>query len=41
MTRHFLIRWGRWKFENWHLYRLSPHQNHDGKARWVMWDVVL
>lgn len=38
MHKHFLIVLGNWKFENWHLYRLREHCNHNGKVRWRMWD---
>lgn len=40
MHRHFLIVCGAWKFENWRLYRLREHSNHNGKVRWRMWDGV-
>lgn len=36
--RHFLIVIGRWKFEDWHLYRLRWHFGR--KNRWQMWDRV-
>jgi hypothetical protein len=36
--RHFLVVVGKWKFENWRLYRLREHRNHNGKVRWTMWD---
>jgi hypothetical protein len=41
MHRHFVIVVGRWKFENWHLYRLCWHRNHNGKVRWQLWDIYL
>lgn len=41
MNRHFVIVVGRWKFENWRLYQLREHHNHNGKVRWHMWDIVL
>jgi hypothetical protein len=42
VTRHFLIVVGRWKFENWHLYRLREHVAVKNIAvRWRMWDLVL
>jgi hypothetical protein len=37
MHRHFLVVVGNWKFQNWHLYRLTPCANHDGTVRWSMW----
>jgi hypothetical protein len=41
MHRHFLIVVGRWKFENWRLYRKTEHvdaKTRGAKARWWMWD---
>jgi hypothetical protein len=42
MHRHFCLIVGRWKLENWRLYRLTEH--HSAKKasnRWVMWDRIL
>lgn len=33
MTRHFCIVWGRFKLENWRLYRLSPHRSRGPKKQ--------
>jgi hypothetical protein len=40
-VRHFCVIWGRWKFENWRLFRLTEHSNRSGQVRWRMWDKVL
>jgi len=39
--RHFLIIVGRFKFENWHLYRHVDKQSKSGKAQWWTWERVL
>lgn len=42
--RHCCIVIGRWKLENWHLYRFAEHvdaKTRGKKARWSMWDRVL
>ena len=41
-ARHFVVRWGGWMFQNWHLYRWTPHQAASGKPiHWHDWDRVL
>lgn len=40
-SRYFCVIVGRWKVENWRLYRLRLHvdaKTHGLKARWYMWD---
>jgi hypothetical protein len=40
--RHFLCVWGRWKFENWRLYRqVQRHSKGNAANRWMTWDLVL
>jgi len=39
--RHFVCVLGRWKLENWRVYRQRVHTNRAGNARWLMWDKVL
>jgi hypothetical protein len=43
MHRHFLIVVGRWKFENWHLYRYTQHcsAKKPKQIRWMMWDRII
>jgi hypothetical protein len=44
MHRHLCIVVGRWRFENWHLYRKNEHRDaktNGQKARWWMWDRVF
>lgn len=42
MIRHLCIRWGDWKFENWHLYRWRRHVGARNTAiTWNDWDVIL
>jgi hypothetical protein len=44
MHRHFVAIVGRWKLENWHVYRYTEHRDAKTggeKARWWMWDRVI
>ncbi len=42
MRRHFVVIVGRWKFENWHLYRRTQHvAAKKASVRWVSWDRVF
>lgn len=42
--RHFCVIVGRWKLENWHVYRYNGHSDaRTGglKARWTTWDRIV
>jgi hypothetical protein len=42
--RHLCIVIGRWKLENWHVYRYTEHRDAKTggrKARWMMWDRII
>jgi len=38
---HFQIVIGKWKFENWHFYRLKICTNVSGKYRWRNWSRIF
>jgi hypothetical protein len=44
MHRHLKIIVGRWKLEDWHVYRYTEHvdaKTGGNKARWMMWDRII
>jgi hypothetical protein len=44
MHRHLKIIVGRWKLEDWRLYRYTEHRDAKTggkKARWMMWDRIV